>query len=337
MEQAGTELSLTLGDGRTVSIALEHLPEHSRPVHPTQIYSSVNALLLCLLTLAIYPFRRRHGQVIALLLTLYAATRFLLEIIRTDEGGFLANLTISQNVSIVIALAMLAMWIYVQRQPTIGPARPVGQRQDKMREQSEELSRPSPRPRVTNVVNEDTQLIDQTLAGDAAAFEQLVRRHQDRLFNTLCHTIGNREEAEDVVQDTFVQAYTKLQHFQQRSSFYTWIYRIAHNLWVSRRRRRRPHMSVELGRELTGKEPTDGLESPVQQLERQERIQLIRTALAALGDEARAILVLREMDGCCYESIAELLDVPLGTVRSRLHRARLQLKRKLEEVLEEQA
>ena len=186
-------------------------------------------------------------------------------------------------------------------------------------------------------MNEDARLIDQTLAGDAAAFGQLVRRYQDRLFNTLVHITGSREEAEDVVQDTFVQAYMQLSHFQQRSSFYTWIYRIAFNLSVSRRRRRRPQVSVEVGRELAGQEPVDDLDSPPQQLERQERIRLIRVALDALGEEARTILVLREMDGCCYESIAELLNVPVGTVRSRLHRARLQLKRKLEEVLEEQA
>jgi RNA polymerase sigma-70 factor, ECF subfamily len=186
-------------------------------------------------------------------------------------------------------------------------------------------------------VHEDIQLIDQTLSGDAAAFGQLVRRYQDRLFNTLVHITGNREEAEDVVQDTFVQAYTKLDHFQQRSSFYTWVYRIAFNLWISRRRRHRPVISVEAGRELAGQEPVDDLEPPSQQLERRERVQLIRRALDALGEEARTILVLREMDGCCYESIAELLGVPVGTVRSRLHRARLQLKRKLEEVLEELA
>jgi RNA polymerase sigma-70 factor (ECF subfamily) len=185
-------------------------------------------------------------------------------------------------------------------------------------------------------VNEDARLIDRTLAGDPSAFGLLVHRYQDRLFNTLVQVTGSREEAEDVAQDTFVHAYTKLKQFQQRSSFYTWVYRIAMNLSVSRRRRKRPSESIEFGREHAGIEPLDGLDSPVQQLERQERIALIRLALDSLNEEARTILVLRELDGCCYDSIAEVLDVPVGTVRSRLHRARLQLKRQLEEVLKGQ-
>ncbi len=96
------------------------LPQRSLPVHPTQIYSSINAALLCLLTLAYYPFRRHDGEVIALLLTLYAITRFILEMIRTDEGNFYATgLTISQNVSLLLLPAVAALWIYILwKQPT---------------------------------------------------------------------------------------------------------------------------------------------------------------------------------------------------------------------------
>jgi phosphatidylglycerol:prolipoprotein diacylglycerol transferase len=98
---------------------LTELPERSLPVHPTQLYSSVNALLLAVLVALVFPFRRRHGQVIALLLTLYAITRFLLEIIRTDEGEIVAQLTISQSVSVAMAMAMLALWVYVYLQPPL--------------------------------------------------------------------------------------------------------------------------------------------------------------------------------------------------------------------------
>ena len=126
LEQAGSELALTLADGRTIAVSVGPLPARSRPVHPTQIYSSINALLLCLLTLAIYPFRRRHGQVIAWLLSLYAMTRFLLEVIRTDEGGLWAGLTISQSISVLVAVGMLAMWVYVQRQPSLPVANVIG-------------------------------------------------------------------------------------------------------------------------------------------------------------------------------------------------------------------
>jgi RNA polymerase sigma-70 factor (ECF subfamily) len=186
-------------------------------------------------------------------------------------------------------------------------------------------------------VSEDLRLIDLTLAGDTAAFGQLVSRHQDRLFNSLVHITGSREEAEDVVQDTLIQAFTRLGRFERRASFYTWVYRIAFNLWISRRRRRRPVLSVEVGRELAGQEPVATMDTPLQRLEREERVELIRQALSALAEESRTILVLREIDGCCYETIADMLDVPVGTVRSRLHRARLQLKRNLELVLKEQA
>jgi phosphatidylglycerol:prolipoprotein diacylglycerol transferase len=118
-EQAGSELTLTTDRGRTVTAGVDHLPRRSHPVHPTQVYSSINALLLCLLMLAVYPFRQRHGQVIALLLSLYAVTRFLLEVIRSDEAGLLADLTIAQTISILVAIAMVVLWIYVQRQPPL--------------------------------------------------------------------------------------------------------------------------------------------------------------------------------------------------------------------------
>ena len=117
LERSGPRLELRLGDGRQLSWSIGAFPARSLPVHPTQIYSSLNACLLFLLTLACFPYRRRHGQVIALLLTLYAITRFLLELIRTDERAFAAQMTISQNVSVVITMAMIALWIFVMRQP----------------------------------------------------------------------------------------------------------------------------------------------------------------------------------------------------------------------------
>ncbi len=88
-------------------------------MHPTQLYASFNAALLCLLTLAFYPYRSRHGQTFALALSGYAFTRFLEEIIRTDEGAFWAGLSISQNLSLVLAVGMAALWFFIQRQPRI--------------------------------------------------------------------------------------------------------------------------------------------------------------------------------------------------------------------------
>lgn len=183
-------------------------------------------------------------------------------------------------------------------------------------------------------MKDDSQLIDEAKGGDTAAFGQLVCKHQDRLYNTIVHVVGCRVEAEDVVQDAFVQAFLKLDSFQGNSAFYTWLYRIAFNAAVSRRRRKRVELSVEQNRELTGYEPLDNGDAPTERLEREERAGQVQAALATLTQEHRAILVLREMEGCCYETIADVLDLPVGTVRSRLHRARLQLREQLKEVLE---
>lgn len=184
-------------------------------------------------------------------------------------------------------------------------------------------------------MNDDAQLIDNTLAGNRAAFGELVRRYEGRLFNTLVHMVGSREEAEDVSQETFVQAFLKLDSFRGRSAFYTWLYRIAFNLSISRKRRKRAEVSMDLHRERTGEEPADGGEGPSEQVLRDEQVRQVRDAIDALHDEHRAILVLREMEGCDYDTMAEILGVPVGTVRSRLHRARMQLRDRLKELLQE--
>jgi RNA polymerase sigma-70 factor, ECF subfamily len=182
-------------------------------------------------------------------------------------------------------------------------------------------------------VNDDSQLIDLTLAGRPAAFGELVRKYQDRLYNAIVHVVGNAEDARDIVQDAFLQAFVKLEGFHRTSAFYTWLYRIAFNVAASQRRRKRVGPSVDQAREVSGEEPIDGEKSPSQQLEEEERRRQVQTAIGQLSEEHRAVLVLREMEGCCYETIAEVLDLPVGTVRSRLHRARLQLRDHLKTVL----
>jgi RNA polymerase sigma-70 factor (ECF subfamily) len=182
-------------------------------------------------------------------------------------------------------------------------------------------------------VNDDAQLIEETLRGKSAAFGQLVQKYQGRLYNTIVHVVGAVEDARDVVQDAFVQAFVKLDTFQQTSAFYTWLYRIAFNVAASHCRRRKPTLSVERTRDITGEEPLDPGEGPDERLEQAERSRQVHEALAQLTEEHRTVLVLREIDGCCYETIAEVLDLPIGTVRSRLHRARLQLKDLLKEVM----
>jgi RNA polymerase sigma-70 factor, ECF subfamily len=184
-------------------------------------------------------------------------------------------------------------------------------------------------------MQDDSHWIQAARGGDAAAFGHLVREYQDRLVNALLYVCGSPDEAEDVAQEAFVQAYVKLATFAGDSAFYTWLYRIAMNAAISRRRRRRDTESVEENREHSGREPADGGEQAEERLLREERAVLVRRALGRLSDEHRAILVLREVDGCDYDQIAAVLEVPVGTVRSRLHRARLQLKEQLDEALGE--
>jgi RNA polymerase sigma-70 factor, ECF subfamily len=184
-------------------------------------------------------------------------------------------------------------------------------------------------------VKDDAQLIDEALSGGSAAFGQLVTKYQDRLYNTIAHVVGCREEAYDVVQDAFVQAFLKLDSFHRAAAFYTWLYRIAFNLAVTRKRRAKPMASVEQLRDATGEDPVAEGTNPGEHLEQQERASQVHAALKRVSEEFRSVLVLREIDGCPYETIAEMLDLPVGTVRSRLHRARMQLREQLKGVLQE--
>jgi len=182
----------------------------------------------------------------------------------------------------------------------------------------------------------DPELIAETLAGNHAAFGQLVTKYQDRLYHTAFHLVGSAEDALDVVQESLVQAFLKLDTFRGTAAFYTWLYRITVNQSISLRRRRKPMASVEQSREQTGQEPIDASEGPERRLAQQERAEQLHAALATLSEEHRSILVLREMEGCDYEAISEILDLPVGTVRSRLHRARTQLKEQLKVVMQEE-
>jgi RNA polymerase sigma-70 factor (ECF subfamily) len=190
---------------------------------------------------------------------------------------------------------------------------------------------------VNDQSSSDALLVEAALAGDRDAFGQLVERYQDRLFNTLLRIAGSHEDAADAVQDAFVQAYVKLDSFRGAAQFYTWLYRIAMNVVLSRRRRRRPEASVEAAKERVGDEPVDAASGPDEKLLSRERAQQVQSALDDLGTDHRKILVLREIEGCSYEAIAEILELPVGTVRSRLFRARLQLKEKLRSFLGEEA
>ena len=173
---------------------------------------------------------------------------------------------------------------------------------------------------------DDQRLIADCLAGRTAAFGELVRRYQDRLYNTVFRLVDNPEDARDVVQDAFLRAYQSLQSFKGEAQFFTWLYRIAVNAAISVKRKHKPALALKSG--SGGVEPLDesSFSKPGEALEKAEEERRVQIALNLLSPEHRAVLVLKEIDGKKYEAMAEILQVPIGTVRSRLHRARLELR-----------
>jgi RNA polymerase sigma-70 factor, ECF subfamily len=177
---------------------------------------------------------------------------------------------------------------------------------------------------------EDLKLLRRAGAGDGKAFHQLVDRHAGRLFGLAYSLLGNSADAEDVVQETMVGAFRGLNGFEGRSSVATWLTRIL-VLQAAKWRRdhRRPaEQTVPLGEQMVGERL--GSESGAAAVERRLDLQ---AALNQLSPEHRQVLVLREFEGHSYEEIAQLLGVPRGTVESRLHRARGELKLKLREYI----
>ena len=176
---------------------------------------------------------------------------------------------------------------------------------------------------------DDQRLISDCLAGDTAAFGALVTRYQDRLYNTVFRLVTNAEDARDVVQEAFLSAYQSLGAFKGDSLFFTWLYRIAINHAISMKRKQRVVLRLATGLETgAGGEPADRSEAtePGRALEMAEEERRVHRALGRLSPEHRTVLVLKDMEGRKYQEMAEILEVPIGTIRSRLHRARLEMR-----------
>ena len=186
---------------------------------------------------------------------------------------------------------------------------------------------------------DDKELISQCLDGQTESFGKLVERYQNRLYHTLFSIMGSEEDARDVAQETFVLAFQKLKSFRGDSAFYSWLFRIAFNASVSfRRKHRRTISSLDAAQEQSGIETVDDNpdSQPTRSIEVEEQQLAVRTALTQLADEFREVLALKEMEGLKYEQIAEIVGCPIGTVRSRIHRARHDLREKLRVILKEQ-
>jgi RNA polymerase sigma-70 factor (ECF subfamily) len=162
----------------------------------------------------------------------------------------------------------------------------------------------------------DQELITRSQAGDLGAFETLVRRHQDRIYNLTYRLTGNREDATDAAQDAFIRAYQALSRFRHAATFSTWLYRIATNAALDLLRRRPAVPPVELSVDHPA------LSDPEAEAHRREIGRRVHAALSQVPPEFRAAVVLVDLQGLSYEEAARALDVPIGTVRSRLSRGR---------------
>jgi RNA polymerase sigma-70 factor, ECF subfamily len=190
---------------------------------------------------------------------------------------------------------------------------------------------------LNDVSANDTSLITRCRAGDMDAFGDLVLRYQDRLYATLAHLLGSLDDARDVTQDAFVLAFEKLATFRGDSAFYSWLFRIAYNAAMTRKRkeRRRP-ASIDGARQQRGIEPRDERADadPSAALHSEERQHLVHEALAELGEDYRTAIILKEIEGLRYDEIALIVGCPIGTVRSRIHRARHELRDRLSRTIQ---
>lgn len=179
---------------------------------------------------------------------------------------------------------------------------------------------------------EDQCLVQETLDGNQASFQLLVERYQSRMFALARHYTRNVVEIEDLVQDTFLKAFSRLDTFQHQSSFYTWLYRIAVNTILDhiKRRGRSPVQAVEDPELVTSASPARAVSvGPAAQMEREEIAKITHAVLDTLPEIFRTVLVMREFEDLAYQDIADSLGISIGTVESRLFRARAKFKDKL--------
>jgi RNA polymerase sigma-70 factor (ECF subfamily) len=178
------------------------------------------------------------------------------------------------------------------------------------------------------LLEESPGFLDRLRRGDPAAFEALVIVHQHRVFGVALRMLGNRADAEEAAQEVFLRVHRALPGFRGDAKLSTWLYAIAARLCLSRLGEAHRRL-VRADEAALGRVP-DPEADPARHLEEDEREAALRRAITELSDDRRMVVVLRDLEGLPYEEIAEILGLELGTVRSRLHRARLDLKGKLE-------
>ena len=181
----------------------------------------------------------------------------------------------------------------------------------------------------------DAELVRKCQTGEWRAYNELIARHQDRLFNLIYRYLGNWEDARDVCQEVFLKAFRALSDFRGDAAFGTWLHQIGVNAVISWRRGKQSRRTAPLGNGgddpngNPGLDPADQAPGPAQLADQRERERLVQEAIRSLDEEQRMLVVLRDVQGYDYEAIARMLGCPRGTVKSRLHRARLVLRERL--------
>ena len=185
------------------------------------------------------------------------------------------------------------------------------------------------------VISDEAEVLAQARTGDTQAFSNLIQRYEGKIFRLAQHITQNREDAEDVLQETFLKAYEHLDQFQGNSKFYTWIVRIAVNQALMKLRKRKSDRSVSLdegvdtGEDIVAREIAAWDENPEQRYSREELNVILDTAVQSLAPSYRAVFLLRDVEELSTDETAEALDLSIPAVKSRLLRARLQLRDKL--------
>ncbi len=188
---------------------------------------------------------------------------------------------------------------------------------------------------VTEEIHPDVALVERARGGDEAAFEQLIRQYDRQIFRIARHFTQNKEDAEDIVQDTFLKAYQKLHQFQGNSKFYTWLVRIAVNESLKRLRKRRNSKTVSMDEDVQtedGSVPRDFADwtpDPEQEYGQGELGEILRKTIAGLPPGFRSVFTLRDVENFSTEETAQALGLSVPAVKSRLLRARLQLRERL--------
>lgn len=195
-----------------------------------------------------------------------------------------------------------------------------------------------PKAEIAEVLDPpDVELVARATGGEYEAYEELVRRYQRKIYALVYNMTSNKEDAEDMVQDVFVKAYTALPQFKGDSSFYTWVYRIAVNRTINflKKRKRHPDVSLDDMDQAVERDPAyvelRARESPVRDATLSELQAKLNVALQTLSEKHRTVVVMHDIQGVPHEEIAKVLGCSEGTVRSRLFYARQQLQKELAE------